>query len=239
MTRVQKTQQPRRKKSLRRRMVVSLTGLVVLPLAAAMVLLFFVVRDDVGKIRGHQLAQEAGQLAERLQTELHRYQQGAVGLGDLQQSLELHQRGTVGEVVLFTAGRQRLAGNLKIPIPPTKERGTGWISFEADGESYFAGVTAVKPFGSAVTRDWFLAVVQPTSQVYAHFHYVSSKVAFLLATFGILFVTLAWRMANQFLRPILEIRRGAEIISRINLHHRIELDSGDELEELAVEINLM
>ena len=239
MTTDQKTRLPRRKKRLRRRMVVSLTGLAVLPLAVAMAILFFVVRDDVGETRGRLLSQEARQLAEYLRPELHRYQQGAAGLAELQQSLELYQRGKTGEAVLFTTGRQRLAGNLKIPIPPAEKSGTGWISFEADGESYFAVVTVVKPFESAVAPDLFLAMVQPASQVYAHFHSLSSKVAFLLALFGILFVSVAWGMADRFLRPILEIRRGAEIISRINLNHRIELDSGDELEELAIEINLM
>jgi DNA polymerase-3 subunit epsilon len=75
--------------------------------------------------------------------------------------------------------------------------------------------------------------------VYGHFLSVSSQVAFLLAGFGVMVIILAWKTADQFLRPILEIRRGAEIVSRINLGHRIELDTGDELEELALEFNLM
>ena len=121
MTAGQETRQPGRKRSLRRRMVFSLTGLAVFPLLAAMAALFFVIRNDAGEIQWSQL----------------------------------------------------------------------------------------------------------------------SQVAFLLTAFGILVVILAWRMANQFLRPILEIRRGAEIVSRINLGHRIKLDTGDELEELSFEFNLM
>ena len=46
-------------------------------------------------------------------------------------------------------------------------------------------------------------------------------------------------MAGRVLRPILEIRRGADIVSRINLSHRIELDTGDELEDLAQAFNHM
>ena len=121
MTADQEARPPRRKKSLRRRMVVSLLGLAVMPLLAALAALFFLLRDEAGAIQGSQFGQ----------------------------------------------------------------------------------------------------------------------VVFLLAMFGIIAVILACRMADQFLRPIMEIRRGAEIVSHINLGHRIGLNTGDELEELALEFNLM
>lgn len=133
MTAVQEKRPVRRKKSLRRRMVASLLCLALLPLAAAMVGLFFVVSDYVAEI-------------------------------------------------------QRL---------------------------------------------------QPASQVHDQFISASIQTAFLLSLFGIIITILAWRMADQFLRPILKIRRGAEIVSRINLSHRIELDTGDELQDLALEFNHM
>ncbi len=239
MTTDPKQPRARRRKSLRWRMVISLICLVVLPLAAAMTIVFFVGRDDVGEIRGQQLAREARQLAERLQPELHRAQQSAAVPEELQRSLEMPQPGISGEVVLFTASSQRLFGNPRIPLPPAKEGGGGWVSFEAEGGSYFAGVVVVAPEANTVAPEWTLAVVLPASQVYAHFYSQSGKVAFLATLFGILFVMVAWGVADRFLRPILKIRRGAEIISRINLHHRIELDTGDELEELAAEINFM
>ncbi len=81
--------------------------------------------------------------------------------------------------------------------------------------------------------------LQPASQVYEHFTSVSLQVSYLLAVLVILIATMACRMADQFLRPILKIRRGAEIVSHINLSHRIELDTGDELQELALEFNHM
>jgi DNA polymerase-3 subunit epsilon len=321
MTAEQSDQPRRRKKSLRRRLIVTLMGLAVLPLMAALAGLFLVVRNDIGENHGRQLAQEAGQLAEHLRAELNRYQQAAAALAalpevkaflagssplpeaafasagqaypglrridlvpnggpaipghrmasaspgektldyqvavtdndgkrlgllevafaltELQQFLDLSQKGAKGGSVLFTAGGQRLAGGPEVPAPPTAEIRIGWATFEADGESYFAGVASVEPLGHAAARNGFLAVVQPASLVYGHFHLVSRQVAFLLAGFCALVITLAWRMADQFLRPILEIRRGAEIVSRINLGHRIELDTEDELEELAIEFNLM
>ncbi|KAF0220393.1 MAG: DNA polymerase III subunit [Geobacteraceae bacterium] len=319
MTADQEARPPRRKKSLRHRLIVSLTGLAVLPLIVAMAALFFVVRDDVGGIHGSQLAQEAGQFADRLRGELQRYHQTAAALAalpevrgylsgsapfpkellssarqsipmitgidlvpagrpagqgsstplvsgknleyrlavtdpngkplgvlvisyaleGLQQLFAPSQKGKPGGAVLFTDGGQRLAGDPGIPLPPLAESETGWVTFGSGGESYLAGVTAVRAPGGTVPRDWFLAVVQPASQAFGHLYSVSRQVAFFVILFVILVAALAWWMADQYMRPILEIRRGAEIISRINLDHRIKVDAGDEIEELAIEFNLM
>lgn len=81
--------------------------------------------------------------------------------------------------------------------------------------------------------------LQPESRVHEQFISACIQTAFLLSLFGGVITVLAWRMADQFLRPILKIRRGAEIVARINLDHRIELDTGDELEDLALEFNHM
>ncbi len=92
-----------------------------------------------------------------------------------------------------------------------------------------------------VVRDYVAEIqrLQPSSQVYEQFTATILQVSFYLAIFAILLAAMTWRMADQFLRPILKIRRGAEIVSRINLSHRIELDTGDELQDLALEFNHM
>ncbi|HIJ89122.1 MAG TPA: HAMP domain-containing protein [Desulfuromonadales bacterium] len=81
--------------------------------------------------------------------------------------------------------------------------------------------------------------LQPLSQIREQFISVGMQATFFFVLFGIVTTFLAWRMADQFLLPIFKIRRGAEIVARINLSHRIELDSGDELEDLALEFNHM
>ncbi len=92
-----------------------------------------------------------------------------------------------------------------------------------------------------VVREYVVEIqrLQPASHVYEYFSSVCLQVSFLLAVFTILITAFALEMANQFLRPILKIRRGAEIVARINLSHRIELDTGDELQDLALEFNHM
>jgi PAS domain S-box-containing protein len=106
---------------------------------------------------------------------------------------------------------------------------------------------ALLPLAAAMVGLFFVASdyvaeiqrLQPSSQVYEHFQSMILQIAFLLAVFAILVAALVWRMTDQFLLPILKIRRGAEIVSRINLSHRIELDTGDELQELAEDFNHM
>jgi DNA polymerase-3 subunit epsilon len=79
----------------------------------------------------------------------------------------------------------------------------------------------------------------PSTQDYEHFNAVGIQLAFFLVIFAIIIATVAWRITDKFLGSILKIRHGAEIISRINLSHRIELGTGDELEELAFDFNHM
>jgi PAS domain S-box-containing protein len=61
---------------------------------------------------------------------------------------------------------------------------------------------------------------------------------FLLAFLGCA-VGLGLMATGQFTRPISEVRRGAEVISRGNYRHRLTLNTGDEIEELAGQFNRM
>ncbi|MBE0618759.1 MAG: HAMP domain-containing protein, partial [Proteobacteria bacterium] len=157
----------------------------------------------------------------------------------LRRVLEWYRRGERGRAVLFSDAGLPLAGALEVPLPPQGAWGTAWGTYEVAGETFFAGVAPVDPGGGGLPPAWRLAVVQPSSEVYAPFYSVVRQVAAVLGAFSLVILALAWRMADQFLRPILRIRHGAEIISRINLAHRIEVDTGDELQALAEEFNRM
>ena len=61
---------------------------------------------------------------------------------------------------------------------------------------------------------------------------------FLLAFLGF-GVVLGLLATGQFTRPISEVRRGAEVISRGNYRHRLTLKTGDEIEGLAGQFNRM
>lgn len=106
---------------------------------------------------------------------------------------------------------------------------------------------ALMPLITAITGLYFVlsdydAEIQrllPSASLHDQFISACIQGGFLLLLFAAIITALTWRMADQFLRPILKIRRGAEIVARINLGHRIEIDSGDELEDLALEFNHM
>ncbi len=153
--------------------------------------------------------------------------------------LDWYRKGERGRAVLFTAEGHLLAGPPEVPLPPSGPWLAGWTTYSVRGQGFFAGVTAVDPGSSGLTRGWFLALVTPASEIYGPFHHVSGQVAVVLVIFAGVILALAWRVADQFLRPILQLRNGAEIISRINLAHRISVQTGDELEDLAQQFNEM
>ncbi len=158
-------------------------------------------------------------------------------LDRLQRLVLWYRSGEHGRAVLFTRQGQRLAGPADVPVPGTAIP-AGWGSFDSGGQTYAAGVAPVDPAGT-VAPDWLVAVVEPASALLAPFYFVTQQVTVLLVVLVLATVALAWRMADRFLKPILDIRHGAEIISRINLDHRIRVDTGDELEELAGVLNRM
>ncbi len=61
---------------------------------------------------------------------------------------------------------------------------------------------------------------------------------FLILFFGAA-LALGLLATRQFTRPIAELRHGAEIISRGNYRHRLNVDTGDEIETLARQFNVM
>ena len=160
-------------------------------------------------------------------------------LGTLTRVFHWVERSRLGHGVLFTVDGTVLAGGEDAAVPPPRSEHESWTSFEAGGIELFAGLTPVSPGGSGITADWFLAVVLPASEVYGSFHFIATQVALLLVAFAAIVTALAYKTADRFLTPILQLRHGAEIISRINLGHRIQVDTGDELEDLADAFNHM
>jgi PAS domain S-box-containing protein len=102
-----------------------------------------------------------------------------------------------------------------IPLPP-RPQGTPEIS-----SSLFVFESVPR---ASLTRD-----ARATATTYAWF---------LLAFLGC-GVGLGLLATGQFTRPISEVRRGAEVISRGNYKHRLVLKTGDEIEELAGQFNRM
>lgn len=101
------------------------------------------------------------------------------------------------------------------------------------GESVVGSHLIVEELG------WGIIVEQPTAEAYASLNQMR------LRTLGLLLATLAVALfmgiyyARRIAKPIEVLYEGAEIIEKGDLEHRIEVKTGDELEELAEEFNRM
>ena len=157
-------------------------------------------------------------------------------LNRLRDDVDWFRSGEAGRAVLFDTEGRKLAGPEDVPVPPSPPARTGWLSFSAGGNMFTAGVAPLS-VGPGAGPGWYVAVVEPSAALLGPFYSVVRQVGLLLFVLIAVTAALAWRTADQFLRPLLRIRDGAEIVSRINPDHRIDVHTGDELEELAEAFN--
>ncbi len=116
---------------------------------------------------------------------------------------------------------------------------SAWNTFVQGGEGYYLGKKVVgKSWGKASSR-WRVMVVLRESDILEDFNFAATQASIMLVMLGIMVLALSWKTGNKILSPIKVLRSGAEIISKINLSHRIVVDTGDELEGLADDFNHM
>ena len=89
--------------------------------------------------------------------------------------------------------------------------------------------------GSVPVRSigWVARIVQPEGIAMAHAREAVSQAGTLLAILILLMVGIAWFLGDRFTRPVRALIRSSISLSRGNLEDKIEIWSGDELEQLA------
>jgi DNA polymerase-3 subunit epsilon len=126
------------------------------------------------------------------------------------------------------------------PMPSTAAWGVaGWERVEDGENTLFVGEVPIGKNDPDLTGNWRIAILLGEEQVLSDFNSAATKVFLLLLALICTVIALAWRVTGGITKPILAIKNGAEIISRINLGHRLSVDTGDELEQLAHEFNHM
>jgi len=86
---------------------------------------------------------------------------------------------------------------------------------------------------------WCVVVEKPEAAVYAS-ALSSLRLALIVTAFAIsAMVTVAWLISSRVLYPLRTLRQGAAMLAGGQLAHRIVVDTGDELELLAIEFNTM
>lgn len=97
-------------------------------------------------------------------------------------------------------------------------------------------VTAMVPIPSV---GWTVFVEQPQAEAFAPLYASLWRTGGLLLAALILAATLAYWLARRMTGPIHRLEEGTEKIGAGQFDHRIDIDTGDELERLAVRFNKM
>lgn len=125
---------------------------------------------------------------------------------------------------------------------------TGWISTQDD--VHFPGREALSGHAPVLItqrldpdnfggQPWYVVTSQNPSESYAPIYTLLRWIA-VAGLVGILvFVLLGYLTAGRIVRPIQVLQTGAELIGQGNLNHRIEIATGDEIEDLANQFNKM
>lgn len=89
------------------------------------------------------------------------------------------------------------------------------------------------------TSQWLVVVETPLAEAYASLYHALAVLAAFLGLGITISAFLARYLAVRLLDPVELLREGATLIGRGHLDHRIVIETGDEVEALAVEFNRM
>jgi HAMP domain-containing protein len=88
-------------------------------------------------------------------------------------------------------------------------------------------------------QPWYVLTSQNPSESYASIYTLLRWIAVAGLVGTLIFVLLGQLVARRIVKPIQELQTGAELIGQGNLNHRIEISTGDEIEDLANQFNKM
>lgn len=123
----------------------------------------------------------------------------------------------------------------------------GWAEVENDTHGGRQGIVGFAPVrlgedlvpGSLGGRRWITFVRQSPEETYASLNRLLLKVALYgLVVFAVLWGT-GIAVARRIVKPIRMLREGAQRLGSGELDHRLDLKTGDEIEELALAFNHM
>ena len=110
--------------------------------------------------------------------------------------------------------------------------------FADDGRDA-SGAPVLAAYAKIAPLDWTVFVEQPRAEALAPLIASIERSAVILVIALALAVTVGVIAARHMVAPIGELRRGAQRFGAGDLAHRIEVASGDELQELATQFNAM
>ncbi len=112
----------------------------------------------------------------------------------------------------------------------------------AGGVGEYVGLNDVAVIGShapIASTNWVVVVETPLTEAYAVLYRALGLIVVLLVVGIILAALMARYLATRFLEPVELLREGAALIGAGHLDHKIVIETGDEIEELAADFNRM
>lgn len=112
-------------------------------------------------------------------------------------------------------------------------RGNPTSAIDVEGRRVLAALAPVPGV------DWTVLVVQPVSEAYAPIWAAMLRTLLLVVAGAVFALLLAFALARRMTDPIRQLEEGATQIGAGHFEHRIDVQTGDELEELAGRFNEM
>ena len=141
-----------------------------------------------------------------------------------------------GRVLASSAKGPQLAKDLaKLPQVDTVIKGGEPLASgdDADGHAVLTAASALPKLG------WYVFFEQPTAQALAPIRDQLLRIGLLIALGLMVAIVAGIVLARRMLIPITALRRGARRLGAGDFSHRIDVSTGDELEELAGQFNSM
>lgn len=114
---------------------------------------------------------------------------------------------------------------------------SGLIPFSKE-YGYVGGVQVGADLNMVFNR-WIILVSIPETTVLTGLQQVKTKFMIVIIAIVVFIPFFAVSLARDFLKPVYELHRGSEIIGQGNLEYHIQVHTGNELQELAEQFNLM
>jgi adenylate cyclase len=122
-------------------------------------------------------------------------------------------------------------GSLKAAVAAAK--GAAVVTHDADGRA------AIASSARTASVDWTVIAQQPVAEAFAPIRAALWRSLALLVAGTLFAIFLAWWLAHRMSGPIRQLEDGVQRIGAGQFDHRIEMSSGDELEQLANRFNDM
>lgn len=128
------------------------------------------------------------------------------------------------------------------PTYPLKEASvlkSGEINFVFQEEKVIGFFRVLDRFGKYPGKNWHLIVIQPEREALFLINQIKNQTAIFLGIFVLFTSFIAYLFSNYITKPLQKLSFAAREVSRGNLKVRIDIKTGDEIEDLAFTFNEM